>query len=239
MHLALVVVPDLAARLWENGLDRQQEAHLLRLEDAALRIDERDALALEDEARLQFGRGQVIVDFAQPSHMLESRHAHQGVRVVSGHRRHRSSPETMFVVPGQGIGIRTLADVRGRFDLLTVQRVVVLAVIELLPDAPADLEPKIGRYRHIAGVKQAVNVPPQEKSVPCLVRAAVAIGTNVRSLQGRQRPLLGDRAAPPIDIGDQHPERSLSEARPDEVRLAKARAGLGHARQLAAGSGGR
>ena len=34
MHFALVVVPDLAARLRENGLDRQQEAHLLRLEDA-------------------------------------------------------------------------------------------------------------------------------------------------------------------------------------------------------------
>ena len=47
MHLALVVVPDLAARLREDGLDRQQEPHLLRLEDAALRIDERNALALE------------------------------------------------------------------------------------------------------------------------------------------------------------------------------------------------
>ena len=86
MHLALVVIPDLAARFRENGLDRQQKAHLLRLEDAALRIDERDALALEHKARLQFGRGQVIVDLVQPSHMLESRHAHQGVGVVSGHR---------------------------------------------------------------------------------------------------------------------------------------------------------
>ena len=50
----------------------------------ALRVDERDALTFEDEAGLQFGRGQVIVDFAEPSHMLESRHAHQGVEVVSG-----------------------------------------------------------------------------------------------------------------------------------------------------------
>src|SRR5450830_2189612 len=37
MHLALVVIPDLAARLGKHSLDRQQEAHLLRLEDAALR----------------------------------------------------------------------------------------------------------------------------------------------------------------------------------------------------------
>ena len=51
MYLSLVVVPDLAARLRENGPYRQQEPHLLRLEDAALRIDERDALAaLEDLA---------------------------------------------------------------------------------------------------------------------------------------------------------------------------------------------
>jgi hypothetical protein len=48
----------------------------LRLKDAALRIDERDTLAIEDEARLQLGRGQVIVHLAQPSHLLESRHAH-------------------------------------------------------------------------------------------------------------------------------------------------------------------
>jgi hypothetical protein len=34
MHLALVVIPNLAARLRKNGFDRQQEAHLLRLEDA-------------------------------------------------------------------------------------------------------------------------------------------------------------------------------------------------------------
>ena len=88
MHLALVVIPDPAARPWEDGLDRQQEAHLLRLEDAALRIDERDALAVEDEARLQLGRGQVIVDFAQPSDMLERRHAHESVAIWLHARRH-------------------------------------------------------------------------------------------------------------------------------------------------------
>ena len=52
MHITLVVVPDLTARLREHGLDRQQESHLLRLEDAALRIDERDALSVEHKTRL-------------------------------------------------------------------------------------------------------------------------------------------------------------------------------------------
>jgi hypothetical protein len=53
---------DLATRLRKDGLDRQQETHLLRLEDATLRIDERDAFAFENDTRLQLRRGQVIVD---------------------------------------------------------------------------------------------------------------------------------------------------------------------------------
>ena len=51
MHLALVVVPDPAAGLREHGLDRQEEPHLLRLEDAPLRVNERNALAIENESR--------------------------------------------------------------------------------------------------------------------------------------------------------------------------------------------
>jgi len=38
--------------------------HLLRLENAAPRVDERDAIALEHEAGLQLGCGQMIVDLA-------------------------------------------------------------------------------------------------------------------------------------------------------------------------------
>jgi hypothetical protein len=42
--------------------------------------------------------------------------------------------------------------------------------------------------------------------------------------------LLGDRAAPPIYIRAKHPERSLTEPGANEVRFAKARIGLFHAR---------
>jgi transcriptional regulator len=62
VHLALVVIPDFAARLRENGFDRQQVAHLLRLEDAALGIDERNALPSKHKARLELDRRQVIAD---------------------------------------------------------------------------------------------------------------------------------------------------------------------------------
>ena len=53
MALALVVLPDFAAWSGEDGLDREQEAHLLWLEDAALRIDEGAACAFEKKTSLQ------------------------------------------------------------------------------------------------------------------------------------------------------------------------------------------
>ena len=59
----------------------------------------------------------------------------------------------MFIVPGQDIGIGVLANIHGRFDLVTMKCLVVLAVIELLPNTPANLKPKIGRYRHVASVE--------------------------------------------------------------------------------------
>src|SRR5262249_522665 len=78
MHLALIVVPDFAAGLWEHGLNRQQESRLLRLEDAPLRVDERDSLAIEDETWPQLGRRQVIANFAQPTNVLEGGPPDQG-----------------------------------------------------------------------------------------------------------------------------------------------------------------
>jgi hypothetical protein len=52
MHISLVVIPDFTTRFWEHRLDRQQELRLPRLEDAALRIDKRNANALEQKSRL-------------------------------------------------------------------------------------------------------------------------------------------------------------------------------------------
>src|SRR5277367_4929250 len=105
---------------------------------------------------------------------------------------------------------------------MTMERVVVPSIVELFPDAPADFEAQVWGHCYVAGVEQAMNVATQEKSVGCLVRAAVTIGTDMGSLQGWQCPLLGDRAAPPVNVGDQDPERPLSEAGMNEVRLAEA-----------------
>jgi hypothetical protein len=81
------------------------------------------------------------VDFTQPTHMLESCRAHQGVAGVNGHRRH-DHPLNQFSlcqVKASGSGYCPLS--KGRFDLVTVKRIIMFAVVELLPDAPADLEP--------------------------------------------------------------------------------------------------
>jgi hypothetical protein len=86
--------------------------------------------------------------------MLEGRRAHVCVDVVIKHRRCLSSPETVLIVPGQGIGIGPLPDTSRCVDRATMKRVVVLAVVKLLPDASADLEAQIGRDRYIACVNR-------------------------------------------------------------------------------------
>jgi hypothetical protein len=86
MYIALIVIPNFATWLGKHGLDREQESHLLRLEDATLRIYERDAIAVENETRPQFCRRQVIVHLTQPSDVLEGCHAHAGVSVLISRR---------------------------------------------------------------------------------------------------------------------------------------------------------
>src|SRR5258708_23815791 len=68
-----------------------------------------------------------------------------------------------------------------------------------------------------------MNVPPQQQSIPCLVLSAIAIGTDMGSLEGWQRPFLRYCAAQLIDGRDKHPECTLSEAGANELRLAKSR----------------
>jgi hypothetical protein len=50
MSLALILIPDPSTSSREDGLDAQQVCHLARLEDPALRVDQRDALTAELES---------------------------------------------------------------------------------------------------------------------------------------------------------------------------------------------
>ena len=52
-----------------------------------------------------------------------------------------------------------LADLLWHTDPLAVKRVIISTVIELFPNAPADLKMEAGRYRYITGIEQAMNIP--------------------------------------------------------------------------------
>jgi hypothetical protein len=110
----------------------------------------------------------------------------------------------MLVMPSQSSGIGMLPHLFWHANPLTVKRIVVPPVIELLLDAAANLEMETGRHRYVAGVEEAVDVAPQQKSVLWLMLAAVAIRANMSSFESRQRALLSDRAASPVDIRHQH-----------------------------------
>ena len=85
VHLALVVVPDFSARSRKDGLDGEQEPHLLWLENAALRVDEWDTFALEKKPWLQFFPRQMVVHCVQPSYLFKGCHAHLDVSAVLAH----------------------------------------------------------------------------------------------------------------------------------------------------------
>ena len=101
----------------------------------------------------------MIVNLAELSNVFEGRHTHQGIPVLIYHLP-RSPLEAMLILPGQGTRIGTLTNRLWNDDPLSVKGVVVLAVFELFTNASADLEVQIGRHRHIACVKQAVDVAP-------------------------------------------------------------------------------
>jgi hypothetical protein len=50
MDFSLVIIPDLPAS--EKTLNRQQEAHLLRFEDASLWVDQRNTFFSKEESEL-------------------------------------------------------------------------------------------------------------------------------------------------------------------------------------------
>ncbi len=79
MDLALVVVPNPVAGLWEDGVDGQQEAHLRRLEDSPARIDQGIPLTGEVKTLAELLRGQVVVDLAQGPDPVECGAPQEGV----------------------------------------------------------------------------------------------------------------------------------------------------------------
>src|SRR3546814_18906498 len=69
----------------EDSPNRKQEAHLSRFANAALRVAQGVARALEQEARLELLGGQLVVHGPDAAAMVEGRHAQAGVAVTVGY----------------------------------------------------------------------------------------------------------------------------------------------------------
>jgi hypothetical protein len=85
VDLALIVIPDLPARFRIDRADGKQVLHSLRLEDAALRIDERDALSFELKAAAKIVRSELVSRRHELLHVHERSVADLGVGVALRH----------------------------------------------------------------------------------------------------------------------------------------------------------
>ncbi len=86
-----------------------------------------------------------------------------------------SALEALLVMPAKGPHVRTLAGITRDGDLLTMQLVVVPAVVELLPDPATHLEVQAGGHGDIARIEQAVNIASQQQAIAGLVLTPLAV----------------------------------------------------------------
>ena len=78
--------------------------------------------------------------------------------------------------------------------------------MELLVNPPTHLEMSILGHRQIAAVEERVEIAPEQDAVVDAVRTELGIRTNVGRLEHGKNPFTRDCAAPPVRIGDEHPE---------------------------------
>jgi hypothetical protein len=74
MGLALIIIPDPSASSRKNGLNARQMCHLLRPENPAPRVDQRNAVAAELEAAQEIGGIEHAASYSsEPVHATECR----------------------------------------------------------------------------------------------------------------------------------------------------------------------
>lgn len=135
----------------------------------------------------------------------------------------RASPEIgVFIMPREFLRIGAALMAVGCRDHLAMQGVVVTPILELFFDASADFEVHIWRNSDVSRVEQAMYVAPKQNAVGGLMAPALAVRENVRGFEGRQRALSGYGAAPLVTVCDKDTERTLSQTRLNELRVAEA-----------------
>jgi hypothetical protein len=74
MGLALIIIPDPSASSWKHGLNAQPVCHLLRLENPAPWVDQRNALTVTFEPTREIGGIQnAALQSSKPVYVVESR----------------------------------------------------------------------------------------------------------------------------------------------------------------------
>jgi hypothetical protein len=116
----------------------------------------------------------------------------------------------------------------------SVKRIVASPILVVLAQARAHFEPELRRHCHVPGIKQAVEVCPEQQPVSNVVGTVLGVRTDVGSLKRRQRAFSRYCAGPAVCI-----ENCYAECRLPKPRLYEARASVAPAtlyRQRESGS---
>jgi len=99
---------------------------------------------------------------------------------------------------------------------VALERIIGMAVLELLFEAAADFDLIIRCDGYIAAVKKAVEIAPEEKAIVNSVGTTLVKGLYVGRLKSRQGMLIRDSTCTMISVSDVNPEGALAEARPNK-----------------------
>ena len=118
---------------------------------------------------------------------------------IPNSRFRNSTKIPVLTTPFQGRAVGPTALIVRLRELPSVQFVILPSVLKFLPDPAADLESKVRRDRHIAGVEQAVDVAAKQHAFRGFVFVAVRERPDMRGFERRQGPLA--RHGAPASLG--------------------------------------
>src|SRR3989338_1861439 len=106
---------------------------------------------------------------------------------------------------------------------LAMKMIIGLSVVEIVFEPVTDFEPIIGRYGHVAPVKQFVNVRTKKDPVCHVMFTGLRIRPDVRRFENGEGMFRRDRTGASITLGHDDSKKSLPQARPKVRDLAVSR----------------
>ena len=125
--------------------------------------------------------------------------------------------KTVFCVPSQETLVWKISGIVGQTKPLPIKAAIFISVVENRPNSVADHKAEVIINHRVTGIKHAVNISPQKNTVRSSVLPSFGIGLDMRRLQSRQNSAICQRALVLVGFDDRDPERSLSQARQDQM----------------------